>query len=209
MKLLAHELYDLNELTLSCVNSITNMAYMLVHIKDPELKSILERHFPYHIQDYNMKVEFINNYKGTQRKLPTINLENDIKSILESIGAEASSVQPRTIIDNFDDREMATSYLLTLKRAGREYAWAAMETGNLKIREFLETAFLMSSAHAYEVWQYMVKKGYYPVQAAEENIISKIGSMYKVVPENANTYNHYNQSKDTYNNNEVYKQQEL
>lgn len=52
MKLAAHELHDLNELTMSCVNSITNMAYMLQHVQDPELKAILERHFPLHIRDY-------------------------------------------------------------------------------------------------------------------------------------------------------------
>jgi len=32
-----------------------------------------------------------------------------------------------------NDREMATAYLLTLKRAGREYAWAAMETAVLML----------------------------------------------------------------------------
>lgn len=45
MKLAAHELYDLNELTLSCVNSITNMGYMLHHVQDSEFKKLLERHY--------------------------------------------------------------------------------------------------------------------------------------------------------------------
>ena len=41
MQLAAHELHDLNELTLSCVNSITNMALFINKAKDPELKSLL------------------------------------------------------------------------------------------------------------------------------------------------------------------------
>lgn len=69
MKLAAHELHDLDELTMSCVNSITNMGYMLHHVQDPEFKKILERHMPLHVRGYNMKVEFLNNnggsYKGT------------------------------------------------------------------------------------------------------------------------------------------------
>lgn len=70
-----------------------------------------------------------------------------------------------------------------MKRAGREYAWAAMEAANPEIRGFLETAFMMSSAHAYEVWQFMVKKGYYPLEKADPQMAIKIGSMYRIVPE--------------------------
>lgn len=53
MKLAVHELYGLNELAMSCVNSITNMAYMLQHVQDLAFKKILERHFPLHIPDYS------------------------------------------------------------------------------------------------------------------------------------------------------------
>jgi hypothetical protein len=56
MQLASHEVHDLNELTLSCVNSITNMALFINQAKDLELKSLLQKHFPYHIKDYNTKV---------------------------------------------------------------------------------------------------------------------------------------------------------
>lgn len=45
MKLAAHELYDLNELAMSCVNSITNMAYMLQHVQDPAFKKFWKNIF--------------------------------------------------------------------------------------------------------------------------------------------------------------------
>jgi len=184
MKLAAHELHDLNELTMSCVNSITNMAYMLDHVTDPEFKAMLEKHFPYHVRDYNMKVEFINNQQGAQRELPRFKIDGNLTSYTQSIASQYPPVQPRTAVKDMNDREMVTAYLLTLKRAGREYAWAAMETANPEIRGFLETAFLMSSSHAYDVWQYMVKKGYYPLEQADQQMTAKIGNMYQVVPEN-------------------------
>lgn len=80
-----------------------------------------------------------------------------------------------------DDREIATAYLLTLKRAGREYAWSAMEASNPELRTFLEDAFRMSSHHAYDVWQWMVKKGYYPLEAAPAETMGVLGSMYGIV----------------------------
>ena len=94
-----------------------------------------------------------------------------------------------------NDREMATSHLLTLKRAGREYAWAAMEMGNPEIRSFCQTAFMMSCSHAYDVWQYMSSKGYYPVEMATPEHLNKISSIYLIVPEQQSNFeNELNQN---------------
>lgn len=193
MKLSAHELYDLNELTLSCVNSITNMGYMVKHIQDPELLEIVKRHFPMHIRDYNMKVEFLNKVQGATKELPLIKEEQRLDDFQAEFPA-APPVQPRTLVDNMNDREMATSYLLTLKRAGREYAWAAMEMVNPEIRSFCQTAFMMSCSHAYDVWQYMAQKGYYPQETATDAQIGKIASTYLLVPETENNQQQMNQN---------------
>lgn len=84
-----------------------------------------------------------------------------------------------------NDIEVATAYLLTLKRAGREYAWSAMEASNPGVREFLKDAFTMSCNHAYEVWQYMVKKGYYPLEPACQTTLDTMATIYKEVREPA------------------------
>lgn len=183
MKLAAHELHDLNELTMSCVNSITSMAYMIDHVTDAELKSMIERHFPLHVRDYNMKVEFLNQASGARKELPLIKEDRVLNDLTSSTFTQYPAIQPRISVQNFDDREMATAYLLTLKRAGREYAWAAMELANPEIRSFCQTAFMMSCSHAYDVWQYMVKRGYYPLEPANPSMIQKVGAMYQVVPE--------------------------
>lgn len=184
MRLAAHELQDLNELTLSCVNSITNMGYMLQHVQDPEFKKMLERHFPFHIRDYNMKVEFLNQMDGAKKELPLLKEDGQLVDFTQSAVGQYPPIQPRTMVDNMNDREMATAYLLTLKRSGREYAYSAMEAANPEIRSFLQTCFTMSCSHAYDVWQYMVKKGYYPLEPADQNMTAKIGAVYQVVPEN-------------------------
>ncbi|WP_117160784.1 spore coat protein [Paraliobacillus sp. X-1268] len=184
MKLAAHELQDLNELTMSCVNSVTSMAYMLDHVQDQELKQLLERHFPFHVRDYNMKVEFLNKVEGATTELPLFKEDGKILSDYTQSNMNAyPPVQPRVTVTDMNDREMATNYLLTLKRAGREYAWSAMESANPEIRSFLQTAFMMSCSHAYEAWQYMVSKGYYPLEPADQAMTTKIGAMYQIVPE--------------------------
>jgi spore coat protein CotF len=182
MQLAAHEAHDLHELTLSCVNSITNMALFLSQVKDAELRSLLQKHFPFHVKDYNTKVEYLSRSGGAKTGLPVPDITN-IANFAQSANTNVKAITPRTNIQQLDDREIATAYLLTLKRAGREYAWAAMEASNPKIRTFLEDAFRMSSHHAYDVWQWMVQKGYYPYEMAPAETLGVIGSMYHTVPE--------------------------
>jgi spore coat protein CotF len=91
------------------------------------------------------------------------------------------SMTPRTNVQELDDHEIATSYLLTLKRAGREYAWAAMEVSNPNIRLFLEDAFRMASHHAYQVWQWLHKRGYYPIHEAPQQVINTMNEMFRPV----------------------------
>ncbi len=184
MQLASHEVYDLNELTLSCVNSITNMAFFINHVKDAELKSLLQKHFPYHVKDYNTKVEYLSRINGAKTGLPIPEITNILDNYTQ-VATNLKSVKPRTDIQELDDREIATAYLLTLKRAGREYAWSAMEASNPEVRLFLEDAFKMSSHHAYDVWQWMVKKGYYPLEAAPAETLGTMASMYKVVDQTA------------------------
>ncbi|MGQ3479545.1 spore coat protein [Paenibacillus sp. TY11] len=182
MQLTVREAQDLHELALSCVNSITNMACFMNQVQDAELKSILHKHFPLHIKDYNMKVEYLSKAEGASSEFPVPDLQPILQSFTQS-QASPIPVTPRTSVQQFDDREMATAYLLTLKRAGREYAWSAMEMSNPDIRIFLEDVFRMSSRHAYEVWQWMVKKGYYPLEAAPSMTLTTLGNMYQLVRE--------------------------
>ena len=166
MQLAAHELHDLHELIMSCVNSITNMAMFKNMAQDEELKNMIEAHFPAHIQDYNMKVQFVSNAGGSRQKLLVPDLNVILKDFTKSPVDRFSPITPDTNVQKLNDREIATGYLLTLKRAGREYAWSAMEASNPELRQFLKDAFTMSCNHAYDVWQWMVNKGFYPLSPA-------------------------------------------
>ncbi|MCL6443521.1 MAG: spore coat protein [Alicyclobacillus sp.] len=181
MPLGCHEATELNELLMSCTNSINSMGFFINQAKDPELKSIIQRHMAAHIQDYNMKCEWIQNGKSNQQ------LQVPPKPAGAAIGASPTPqpVTPNPNTTAFDDRSIATSYLLTLKRAGREYAWAAFECSDPQLRCFLEDAFTMCSRHAFEVTQWMMKKGYYPAEPAPATLVQKIGQTFQQVREMA------------------------
>lgn len=177
MKLTCGELHNLSELILSCVNSISNMAMFKNKVTDQELKSMIETHFSIHVQDYNMKVKFVKESTAPTEKLNVPELTKKLQDFTNA-PVPTIPVTPRTNIQEFNDREIATAYMLTLKRAGREYAWSAMEASNPELREFLKDAFTMSCNHAYEVWQWMVKKGFYPLSPAQQIQIDSVSNTF-------------------------------
>lgn len=185
MKLASHEVYELHELTISCVNSITSMAMFINAAKDQELKAMIQKHLPAHIQDYNIKVEYLSNMAGPTQKLKVPTLNKSLQDYTKSPTSNFPSITPRTDLQQMNDREIATAYLLTLKRAGREYAWSAMEASNPGLRDFLKDAFTMSCNHAYDVWQYMVRKGYYPLEPASTETLDTFSTIYKEVKDPA------------------------
>lgn len=184
MQLAGHEIHQLSELTMSCFNSITNMAYFINQAQDPKLKSIIQKHLPLHIQDYNTKVEYLSKADGPTTIFQPPLLQPTLESFTQSPVSPLPPATPRVVLQNMKDREIATAYLLTLKRAGREYAWSTMETANPDLRQFLEKAFLMSSHHAYDVWQYMVEKGYYPLEPAPQDTRATLSFFFQPILQN-------------------------
>ncbi|MDT3424666.1 spore coat protein CotF [Paenibacillus forsythiae] len=180
MPLGSHEAHELNELLLSCTNSIQSMALFLSQAKDPELRDMIARHYAVHVQDYNMKVEYANrSYSADTLNVPSLQMSAAVS--MPSI--QYPPMEPKVQLQQLDDRAIATSYLLTLKRAGREYAWSAFECSTPQLRAFLEDAFRMCSHQAFEVWQYMARKGLYPVIMASNEAINAMQQIYQSVPE--------------------------
>lgn len=181
MKLTISELSQLNELILSCTNTITCMSLFRNQVKDTELHSLLDTQFPLHVEDYNKKVEFVKNLETASGKMeiPAMNtylFDQDI-----TISKLATPVTVNTNVTQMNDREIATSYLLTLKRAGKEYAIASMEATNPKLREFLKDAYTMSCNHAYEIWEWLAKHDFYPLTIATDEQINLIANTFNVI----------------------------
>jgi spore coat protein CotF len=183
----SHEAHELSELLMSCTNSIQTMGLFLEQAQDQELKNMIASHFAVHVQDYNMKVEYANQMMSRdQLNVPPIAMN----AMLPRNPVYSNPVQPELRPKMLDDRAIATSYLLTLKRSGREYAWSAFEASTPQLRAFLEDAFRMCSHQAYEVWQYMARKGWYPVHYASNPMLQSLQQIYQEVPyqQPANTF---------------------
>lgn len=181
MKLTICELSYLNELITSCVNTITCMSLFKNQVTNEELKSMLNTHFPVHVEDYNKKVEFVKDVDTASGKLNVPELNTSIFSEDINSSKPATPVTVNTNVTTLTDREIALSYFLTLKRAGKEYAIASMEATNPKLRQFLKDAYTMSCNHSYEVYEWMAKNNYYPLVVATGEQTGNIASIYNPI----------------------------
>lgn len=184
MPLKAHEVAELNELLMSCTNTINSMGIFLNQVQCQELKSIIQKQLAAHIQDYNIKLDWIEKGSSSQ-KLAVPSMPSPASGGTHKL---PQAVTPNPAMTAFDDRAIATSYLLTLKRAGREYAWATFETDNPQLRALFEDAFTVSSHHAFEIGEYMAKKGYYPSEEATTTYVNKVAQTYEPVRELAGVH---------------------
>lgn len=181
MKLTICELSYLNELITSCINTITCMSLFKNQVTDEELKALLNNHFPIHVEDYNKKVEFVKNVETATGKLnvPELNTAIFSEDVCES--KKATPVTVNINATKLTDREIALSYFLTLKRAGKEYSVASMESTNPKLRQFLKDAYTMSCNHSFEVYEWLAKNNYYPLILATGEQIGDISSIYNTI----------------------------
>lgn len=181
MKLTICELSYLNELITSCINTITCMSLFKNQVTDEKLKSLLNTHFPIHVEDYNKKVEFVKDSNTASGKLNVPQLNTSIFSEDINESKTATPVTVNTNVTTLTDREIALSYFLTLKRAGKEYAIASMEATDPKLRQFLKDAYTMSCNHSYEVYEWMAKNNYYPVIVSTGEQTGNIASLYNLI----------------------------
>ncbi|UOF91200.1 spore coat protein [Fodinisporobacter ferrooxydans] len=176
MSLQTHEAYELNHLLMGCYDILTCMGAFVHQVKCQELKSILQKQFAAHIQDYNIKVDYAKQGNSSEKlNVPAMPAK------MSGTPKPAQTGMPNIDSTQFDDRAIATIYLLTLKNNGKNYAAAAFEADNTQLRAFLEDAFTMCSHHAYEVAGWMRKNGYYPGEEATATYMQALGQTYDKV----------------------------
>ena len=181
MKLTICELSYLEGLINSCVNTITCMSLFKNQVTNPELKALLCNHFPIHVEDYNRKVEFVKNADTATGKLNVPELNTSIFSENVNKSRLAEPITVNTNVTKLTDREIALSYFLTLKRAGKEYAISSMEATNPILRQFLKDAYTMSCNHSYEVYEWLAKNNYYPIVISTGEQTGDIASIYNPI----------------------------
>lgn len=175
----AHEVMELHEILNGAVDAINTAQLYAPYARDPELVQLLRHQLQFMETEYNSMVQTIRGL-GAGEGLPY--------RPISSPGANASAMppapqaahptpsaqQPNTHPNQMDDRDVSSA-MLGLHKSGAVFKMAAaLEAAHPQIRSMLLQSAVNCANQAYETWNYMKRKGYYPLVAMPESVNAQL-----------------------------------
>lgn len=183
MKFGTHEAMEVHEVLSENTCMIDHYAMYLNQCQDPELRKILERQQRYMADTYNTMINVMQGQGIDVSSTPRINTN---QTTMMAGGnqpdyaiQQVSPVMPNTEAKTLSDRAISMGALVFHKCGSIRSTGAALECANPNLRNLLVTAARSCMEMSYEIFQYMNNKGWYPVPAMPENIMSQIQQTYQ------------------------------
>jgi spore coat protein CotF len=157
----AHELLDVHEVLGAMIGGLNQYVLLRDQIQDPELLSIMDRQYPFMLDEYNLTMEA---YKtGHDPKHPTRSYNMQIGNDTNYGIKPGEPKKPITSANEIND-DIISSFMLSCHKAGAAgKTAAALECTNPVVRRVLQDSVPNCIEMAYEISLYQNKKGYYQV----------------------------------------------
>lgn len=160
----AHETMELHEVLTHTIDGINQLQLYRPHVKDPQLRNILDNQINFAHQEYNNMVN-ATSQRGRGEAVPYRRIGNVSPSYgLRNPGPVAPNVSP----DEIDDRDISSGMLGFHKSSAKLKMSASLEFADPYLRRMVQQGAINCSEQAYEVWNYMNQKGYYQVPTMKE-----------------------------------------
>lgn len=160
----AHETMELHEVLTHTIDCINVLQLYRPHVKDPQLRSILDNQINFGYQEYNNMVN-ATSQRGRGEAVPYRRIGNVSPSYgLRNPGPTAPNISG----DEIDDRDIASGMLGCHKSSAVLKMTASLEFADPLLRRMVQQGAVNCSEQAYEVWNFMNQKGYYQVPTMKE-----------------------------------------
>ncbi|MFP7732355.1 spore coat protein [Priestia aryabhattai] len=164
-----HEVFDVQEVLTGAIDTLNTYTLLSPHVKDPELKDILNRQFQFMQQEYNTTVECFKT--GQDPSTPTqsykMNQGNDFVYGLKP----SQPKKPFQSASEMTDECISSLMLGAVKASAPMKTMAALEITNPVVRRVLADSVPNCIEMAYEISLYQNKHHYYQVpQLAQQDM---------------------------------------
>lgn len=156
-----HELFDVHEVLTGTINTLNLYTLLRQHIKDPELKDILNRQYQFIQEEYNISVECFKTGMDPSKPTQSYKMKQGNDFIY---GLKPS--QPKKPIQSVSDitDECISSLMLGEVKAGASLkAMSTLELTNPVVRRVFADSVPNCIEMAYEISLYQNKHHYYQV----------------------------------------------
>ncbi|MEC2074874.1 spore coat protein [Metabacillus fastidiosus] len=167
-----HEFFDLSEVLSSAISAMNQYTLVKDHIKDQELRNILDRQLAFMQQEYNTTLESFKTGSKPSVSTKTYNMKEDNDFIY---GLKPS--QPKKPVQSASELgDQCISYLMlnTVKSAAPMKAKAALECTNPVVRRVLADSVPNCIEMAYEISLYQNKHHYYQVPQLKQEDMQQL-----------------------------------
>jgi spore coat protein CotF len=172
----AHELLDVHEVLGAMIGGLNQYVLLRDQIQDPELLSIMDRQYPFMLDEYNLTMEA---YKtGHDPKHPTRSYNMQMGNDTNYGLTPGEPKKPITSANEINDA-IISSFMLSCHKAGAAgKTAAALECTNPVVRRVLQDSVPNCIEMAYEISLYQNKKGYYQVPQLSQQDMNTMLNMY-------------------------------
>jgi len=183
MKVGTHEVMDLHEKLSEDVTMIDHFALYIDQCNDGELKNILQRQQRHMIEGYNAKVNALQgrgvNVTRTPRTFATFAGNVRRGDINVNYGMQQTRpISPRPDASNLNDQIIASGALSFLKCGAVGSVQAALECADSNLRNLMMNSARDCAEMAYEIFQYMNRRGWYQVPTMPESTLNQMQQSY-------------------------------
>ncbi|MGG5252054.1 spore coat protein [Neobacillus sp. SM06] len=183
-----HEVFDVHEVLSGSIGTLNQYMMLRQHIKDPELRDILDRQYQFIQDEYTSTVECFQTGKDPSKPTQSykMNQGNDFVYGL----TPSQPKKPMQSMAEISDEFISGAMLAACKSSASHKTMAALETTNPVVRRVLADSVPNCIEMAYELSIYQNKHHYYQVpQLAQQDMIQMVNSYAPAqgMPQTSNT----------------------
>lgn len=176
----AHEVMELHEVLNCAVDALNTIQLYAPHVTDPDLAQLVYHQMTFMQNEYNSMVHTVQGV-GAGESLP-YRPKRQMQAPFSGMpnpAAFSMQQQPNLHPSEVNDADVASALLGIHKAGAKGKLHASLEASHPQIREMLLQGAINCSHQAYEVWQYMERKGYYPLAVFPHTTSSQLLRAYQ------------------------------
>lgn len=171
-----HEVFDVHEVLSGTIGTLNLYMLLRQHVKDPELRDMMDRHYQFILDEYNLTCECFKTGQRPSKRTESYMMKQDNQF---TYGLKASQPKkPWQSPSEISDEFIAGSLLGAAKSAASMKTIAALESTNPVVRRVLAASVPNCIEMAYEISLYQNKHQYYQVPLLAQQDMQQMLNMY-------------------------------
>ncbi len=184
-----HEVFDVHEVLSGTIGTLNQYMMLRQHIKDPELRDILDRQYQFTQDEYNITLECFQTGKDPSKPTQSYKMQQGNDFVYGLTPSQPK--KPMQSLSEISDEFISGAMLAACKSGASHKTMAALETTNPVVRRVLADSVPNCIEMAYELSIYQNKHHYYQVpQLAQQDMIQMVNSYAPAqgMPQTSNTH---------------------